>query len=283
MCSGYSRCVVVLLIALSCLPSSEAQERGSIFYRYEPRMDRDGDGPDGELSTHRVSGRIGYPVISNDKSLLIPDVNLSWDHFDFKGFPLDELDAYGVQLGVTWIYMGFEDRALITRLSPGVFSDFNAITGDDLRLFGMILGVHKLSDTFSYGLGIIYNQDFGEPRVYPAAGFNWQISERVELDMNMPRPKIVYRPSEDTHFSLHGAPAGDKWSLEFEGEDLELILENIRVGVEAEHQFAENFWLALDVGVNFNRSYELEGEGGRDIIDSGADDAPYVRVGVIYR
>jgi hypothetical protein len=272
-----------VLISLVWLQSTHAQDRASVYYRFEPSADLDQIGPAGDITTHNLSARMGYPVINSENMTVIPGVDFAWDHFDFNDFPVDDLDTYNVGLGVTMIYSGFENRKIITRLAPGISSDFKTITDDDFRLFGMILGVQKLSETFSIGLGVIYNQDFGDPRIYPGLGFNWQISDLLELDMNMPRPRILYTPNDQTRFALHAAPAGDSWSIEHEGEDLELTLENIRIGGEVERKVAKHFWLALDLGINVDRSYEVEHEDGRNIIDAGADSVPYVRVGLVYR
>ena len=272
-----------ILISLLWLQSTHAQDRASVFYRFEPSADLDAAGPAADITTHNLSARMGYPAINAENIRVIPGIDFAWDHFRFNGFPVDDLDTYNVGLGVTMIYSGFENRKIITRLAPGISSDFKTITDDDFRLFGMILGVQKLSETFSIGLGVIYNQDFGDPRIYPGLGFNWQISEALELDINMPRPRILYTPNDRMRMALHAAPAGDSWSIGHEGEDLELTLENIRIGGEVERKVAEHFWLSLDIGVNVDRSYELELEDGHSIIDAGADNVPYVRVGLVYR
>ncbi len=280
---GIKPLYLTLLCIWATAPDCVARDRGSAFYRYEPRADAEGLGGSGALSTSRVEARTGYPVVRTETLRLIPNLEVAATRIDFSGFETDSLDIYNVSLPVTTVYTGRSPVTFLTIISPGLQTDFKSVTDEDISLFGMALFSRPLTDALSLSLGVVYNQDFGDPRFFPAFGFSWLVTEKFTVDMRMPRPRLVYRPSETFVADIHAMPSGDRWSIHSGGKDRELVLENIRTGLGLERRLTDHLWLALDAGVNLDRSYEVKNRGGRRITDLDVDNSAYLRLGIVYR
>ena len=74
---------------------------------------------------------------------------------------------------------------------PGVFSDFQTVTTDSIRLLGSGIGVIKLGPTSSLKLGAIYI-DRADVKLLPAFGVLWTPNAQTRWDIFFPSPKLSH-------------------------------------------------------------------------------------------
>ena len=278
------RLVPIATTLLLSVPAARAaerpRERAGFAYRYEPEAGLDRGG---HVTAHQVAARAGYPLFRGDNLRAILSVRAQRTELAFDGFHLDDLEVYDLGLPATFFYSGFESTRVFAIVSPGLYSDLETITGDDWRLFGLIMGIRALNETMTLGVGLVFNQDFGSPSLYPALSFNWRFHPQWELDLAMPRPRLIFAPGEHIRFSLQAAPAGDRWSIADGGRDKALELERVQVGLYAECALGKHLSVTAGAGINLNGSVEVEDAGGRRLAASDIDDAPVFTLGIGYR
>lgn len=142
---------------------------------------------------------------------------LDWQRFWFdvsSGAPLpDYLQSISVPLGMTWKF--HEKWQLSGQIWPGIFSDFEDISEDDLRA--------PLTAALSYlqrpGLTWLAGFNFDHTRDFPIFGFvgvRWRFAERWNLSVIFPRPRLEYRATDNLRFYASMALAGGSYQV---GED----------------------------------------------------------------
>ncbi|WP_425613900.1 hypothetical protein NA78x_003744 [Anatilimnocola sp. NA78] len=71
----------------------------------------------------------------------------------------------------------------------GVYTDFETLTTDSLRLQGLALGVVRLTPTLTAKLGVMYI-DRNDIKILPAGGILWQPNPQLRVDLFFPQPRI---------------------------------------------------------------------------------------------
>jgi hypothetical protein len=74
---------------------------------------------------------------------------------------------------------------------PGVFSDFDTVTTDSIRLLGSGIGIIKLGPDSSLKLGAIYI-DRADVKLLPAFGVLWTPNPQTRWDIFFPSPKLAH-------------------------------------------------------------------------------------------
>jgi hypothetical protein len=89
------------------------------------------------------------------------------------GWQSDPMRIFGAELG----------------LRVGVFSDFDTMNADSLRVQGRGLGIFRLSPTTTLKAGVMYI-DRNDIKLLPAGGILWQPNPGVRYDIYFPEPKV---------------------------------------------------------------------------------------------
>lgn len=116
----------------------------------------------------------------------------TWQGFTFRhdaGVPLpDDLHGLSLDLGIGRRFG--DDWSVQATVSPGLFSDFAEITGDDFNMAGTVGARWKPRDDFEAFFGVRYSPQSDLP-VIPVAGFRWRIDRTWEIDLRFPRPRVI--------------------------------------------------------------------------------------------
>ena len=101
--------------------------------------------------------------------------------------------------------------------SIGIFSDFNAITTNSIRVQGIGFGFVRLTPQFMFKIGVEY-LDRVEVKILPAIGFYWEPNPQTRLDFFFPKPKLSHYlttlGNTDFWVYLAGEYGGGSWTID---------------------------------------------------------------------
>ena len=235
-------------------------------------------------STHGLRGVPPFVTLSPGVNLLTPSGPTT------EAFPAPGPDLPARLWGVNAELMAFmplsERWSAQAAVAPGLFTDFENVGGDAVRLPGRILGIYKHSERTQLTVGAVY-LDREDVTWLPALGLIHCPTDRTTLELILPRPRVVHRlTGADADNGLFGYVAGElgggSWAVRrADGRDDVATLSDLRllIGLEGKgnawgHAYMRN--LFAETGYVFNRSVEYASGVG----DADFDGAWLFRVGV---
>jgi hypothetical protein len=117
----------------------------------------------------------------------------------------------------------------------GVFSDFDTVTKDSLRLLGTGVLVLGLTPTVTVKVGATY-LDRVDLKLLPAAGILWTPNPQTRFDIFFPKPKLAQYlttlGNTDVWWYVNGEYGGSSWTVDRAGAtgDARMDINDIRVG-----------------------------------------------------
>ncbi len=272
---------VLLAASLSCLhvyPAQAEETTGEtrpefLFFdatqRYAPPSGVSG-GESGRTGTREVGtlvsltkGRVLIPISSEFILLTGPE----WSLFEFDGAsgPIPER-LHRVVWQVGGIYRPGGETTYFLLFYPGLYSDLQDISSDDLSFTGLISASTRLSSSFDlqYGLRFSYA---GEYPLIPVAGFRWRASDQWTVNMTAPLAEILWNPTDKWQLSLGFGLDGSTFRMskdygsEMDRKDLSNIWLNyreIRTFLALERALVSGFTLRLEAGWYLNRKFTFD-------------------------
>ncbi len=132
------------------------------------------------------------------------------------GFDLPET-AFSAFLTLEHVSDPNRRAGIESNLSVGVYSDYEHLDSDSLRLTGVGLGWLRLNQTNVFKFGIEYF-DRIEVKLLPAFGLFIRPTPDLQLDLYFPRPRIAQRlpnfRSLETWLYVAGEFGGGNWTVE---------------------------------------------------------------------
>lgn len=165
----------------------------------------------------------------------------------------------------------------------GVYSDFNYVNNDSIRLPSRGLGIVTLNPRWQVAAGAVYLDRFGV-KILPAGGAIWTPRPDVRWEILFPRPKLAQRVytlrSTDLWGYVAGEYGGGAWTIErvngahdsFDYNDFRVLL-----GMETRGASRMRGW--FEVGFVWNRSLQYYRTQTPGI---GPYDTVMLRGGLIY-
>lgn len=248
--------------------------------------------PDDEKSAsyNLYSTKLSFnlPIPINDTITI--DTGIGWGYYFFDGVrstdPIPKkLQYINIKIGMS--YTINPNWKAVINVTPGIYSDFNGVTDDDIRA-GVFLGaVYVASPKFMafFGLNIDPMSDIP---VFPIIGIRWQFAEDWLLDsFGGGTPKIEYsiiKHKLNTYLGLHMSGGtfrvaknfGSKRSSEYEDFDNTwLSYREFGVGAGFNGRLFLFKW-DVQAGYMFYRTFKYEDE------DTLANDggALYIKIGI---
>lgn len=212
--------------------------------------------------------------------------------FAFNWFDGPESDPAAVPRGPDFppvAYDAYVDFAWRPQFTPqlgaelgfrtGVWTDFEEVNSDSLRVLGRGLAVVSLSSQFEVLGGVVY-LDRERVKLLPAGGVRWRPTPEWDLYLVFPNPKVrrswFSTGSADWWWYVAGEYGGGSWTVDRAGLGDQVDYNDIRVVLGTEFQTPGQATGHFEVGYAFDR--EL-------VFDSGApprgklDDAIMFRAG----
>lgn len=136
-------------------------------------------------------GTLGFPFFTIESPLLIS-----------PGFTMHLLDGprsvdvpprlYEAYVDFRWLRRLTPKLGMDLAVTPGVFSDFNKVGSQSIRIQGRGLGAYDWSERLRLVAGVLY-LDRDDIRLLPAAGAFWTPNDDVRFELIFPRPRIARR------------------------------------------------------------------------------------------
>ena len=180
-----------------------------------------------------------------------------------SGWETNPQQTLGVELGVR----------------VGVFSAFNAINSESIRIQGKALGRLRLTPTATLRAGVFY-LDRNKIKLLPAGGILWMPNQDTRFDLFFPEPKLAHYVATlgnaDVWWYLTGYYGGGAWTIKHTDDtNDEIDINDIRLMLGLEFgksdQIRQGFRLGfIEAGYAFNREliYKVRSASSLDLENS---------------
>jgi len=202
---------------------------------------------DVEINRTELSATFGIPIFYNPNTplLITPGFAFNW----FEGpastagptstdLPPRVYDAY---LDAAWHPQLTDWLHADLGLRTGVWTDFDEVNGDSLRILGRGLGVLAFSPQFDILVGVWY-LDRNRVKLLPAGGVHWRPNGLWDFYLVFPNPKIRRRSinvgSSQWWMYVAGEYGGGRWTVQRSTGPDDIDYNDIRIiyGLEWETQ-----------------------------------------------
>lgn len=241
----------------------------------------------GSVQQQEAGFYANVPIFQTEGFRATAGVSYRWNQLEFnsEAFPFagESLDLHRVDVPFN-VWADLNDRwKLWLRAQPGVYSDFDDISGDDFILTSLALLSYQWNDALRVAFGGFYSRDLGEERVLPAVGIIYEPNPHWYLALTFPRVEVAWAPNEDWLVAGRATLSGAGWNVANPagGEDLDLNYRIIRTGIGVDRRLSGPWWAYIDAGVQVGQEIEIDG-GGLDITEE-LDASAYATVGVKLR
>ncbi len=231
-----------------------------------------GDNGIDELQINRseLSATFGIPIFYNPNTplLITPGFSFNWLDGPLSGpadLPPQVYDAY---LDAAWHPQLTDWLRLDLGLRTGVWTDFNNVNSDSVRILGRGLGVLAFSPQLDLLLGAWY-LDRNDVKLLPAGGFHWRPNSEWDAYLVFPNPKIRKRSinvgSSQWWVYVAGEYGGGRWTLERDpagvalGADDDIDYNDLRAIFGFEWETQTQARGHVEVGYVFNREVLFDG------------------------
>ena len=241
-------------------------------------------------STHGLRGVPPFVTVTPGVNLLLadgpqtPPATVWWQADRFA-----EPDLPGALWAVDVELMAFmplsKKWSTQVAVAPGVFSDFENLSGDAFRIPGRALAIYRKSPRATFTVGAVF-LDRDDVRWVPAVGGIFKPTDRTTLELVLPRPRVVRQlwgdsPGAGGFGYVAGEYGGASWAVRRTAEtgrrrDDVATLSDFRLlaGFELKRD-GRTGWLA-ETGWVFDRGLEFKSGRG----DADFDDAWLFRLGI---
>lgn len=247
----------------------------------------------GEVAVSRLTANFDLPLAPLSQStFLAADIGYSAFFLDRSG-PValpDQLES--VEIGLSARHR-FDDRwSLVTRLSAGVAGSSGNFSSDGFNAGLFALATYQFSETFSAGVGFVYNTLAEQLPVIPVVGVRWDFSQDWRFTLAFPSTRVTWSANErltlrvsldlDTgsfHVKDDPRPATIGVNGRPSLRDSILDYTAVSAGLGASYALTESLTLDAALGYNFSRTADFDDRNYKIKADGGA---PIVRLGLTY-
>jgi len=170
------------------------------------------------LNETEVSATFAFPHRPGVAPLLVtPGFAVQW--WDGPIFPEMPPQTYSAWLDVSWHPQVTPWFGASLAVRPGVYSDFEHVTSDSVRIKGSGLAIFTLSSRWQIVAGAVY-LDRNKVKILPAGGFVWTPTDDVRWELIFPQPKLAQRlvtyGNTNVWWYVGAEYGGDSWTVESE-------------------------------------------------------------------
>ena len=196
----------------------------------------------------------------------------------------NEDDVHNISLAALYIREHGKRRHIFS-IAPGLYSDMEEITADDLDVTAMYNFMYSKSNQLQWIVGIGYSRSFGDPTAFPIVNAVIQPNEHWQLTLGFPKTSVSFAPSSHWHSYAKLQPNGGKWNLDTEGSnDVNLIYSSFEFLAGVERRLANNLWLGIEAGQSFARELEFSNSSSNSVIgEVDVKDASFIAFNLRYK
>ena len=204
-------------------PGYDAIGRGGIAPRqtqpfgfdYTFLSSADVEGPDGDLAMHQANiffeGHL--PLGENFLVTLRPTADALFLSGPTGLDPAFPETLYQVYLDAQFDWRLTDRVGLTVAVTPGLWTDFSSVGGDDFRLPARVFLTFRFSEDLFVAAGVVYTDNIRR-NLLPGVGLLWRINERWKVELLYPRSRLVYIWHENLHFYFVAQRGGTTYAID---------------------------------------------------------------------
>ncbi len=211
-----------------------------------------------EVYSNATKIDISYPFVLRPEQTVL-QVGLSWERraFEYRRFPEEDPNINSIhdaQLTLMITHTLSEKWSLLGFVIPGVASDLKGdLTGEDFNFQAVFAAIRKVGPRFSYGIGLAYSSQFGEPIPLPVLMFDMNNGKKLSWLTILPiSSEFWYAHSMRVHLGILLEVQGNQFQGDpnrYDVDDPQLIHSIVTMGPSARFAFLNGLFLQVDSGV----------------------------------
>ncbi|WP_425398434.1 hypothetical protein [Aeoliella sp.] len=216
------------------------------------------------ISRIELAATFGIPVMHNIDTPLLITPGFAVDFFEG---PLGDPTAmprgpdlpgqvYDAYLDFSWYPRPFEWFGAELGVRTGVWTDFNTMNSDSVRILGRGLGVISITPQMDILVGVVY-LDRLRVKLLPAGGLHWRPNQDWDLYLVFPNPKIRRRfrsvGNTDWWWYVAGEYGGGSWTVDRVGLSDRIDYNDLRAILGLEFETPTMVRGHFEIGYVFDR------------------------------
>jgi len=165
------------------------------------------DTADSKNSETAIMANLVLPIVLKDSSVWYTSVD--YQYFAVNNEPTatslkDNFNLHGIILRTGLIYKLSSKTNIQVLFAPRYMTDFNASFANSLQLGGVLMFEKVKSPTYTYRVGVFYNQEFFGPYIVPVFYLDWSMTSKFKITGLIPiYGKVYYQPNENFSAGIH--------------------------------------------------------------------------------
>lgn len=195
------------------------------------------------MNRTELAATFGFPIFYNPDTPLLVTPGFAFNWLEGPSEPGADLPprVYDAYIDGAWHPRLNQFLSADLGLRTGVWTDFDELNDDSIRVLGRGLGVLALSPQFDVVAGVWY-LDRNEVSLLPAGGVHWRPSNIWDMYLVFPNPKIrrqsIMLGPTQLWIYFAGEYGGGRWTVQRIGTGDDIDINDIRAifGIEWETQ-----------------------------------------------
>ncbi len=206
--------------------------------------------------------------------ILVPSISLERTAFRFQNIAINDQTLYTLKSQFMFIEKQDEKWTRILQVTPSIHSDTKAVDEDAFSLMGLAIWRFQSTDKSAWTMGFGANHLFGEYKPIPLLSYQYQVNDRLQLDVGFPITKAEYRWQSNWTGFASFAPAGGNWRIDSQNNDkVNVAYSSWLASTGVRYQFKPKMWATLALTQSVARKFNLDDSDSSqevDVDDSGA-------------
>ncbi|HIJ94944.1 MAG TPA: hypothetical protein HPP94_04255 [Desulfuromonadales bacterium] len=185
-----------------------------------------------------------------------------------------DLHALSLETGLNY---RINPRSFINlKIFPGLYSDFNEVGNNDIRMPLLALGGYSFENGVQVVGGFLYRVGYHSAPFLPILGLSYQPVPEWRIDLVMPRPGVTYIPSQQLRLFVAGDFTGDEYQIHDATVEADALkYRDLRIMGGFDYLPKPGITCSAAVGYAFDRSFEFYDSARNSL---RINDVPFVKL-----
>jgi len=202
------------------------------------------------------------------------DIGLDYQYtrYEYRDLPSRNRDLHRLVFPIRFRYE-HDGLQFQGNLSPGISTSSNVLKdlfdragSDDIQVNGRFQARKQSGDRDLFG-GVAYDHSFGQPKLYPVAGLEFQATDRMHIRLAYPDPGARYELTGNQALTARLFPSGSEWHVVTDdfADEFDYRVEALRAQLTWSLRLDSRFSLDLSSGYEFDRRHVFTDDLGTRI------------------